>query len=138
MPFITWTERFNTFARQNKIDVHMTLIAFNSCNARPSAESKNNAIIVLNALKNVKSENLGILFTFCDKNDMKVKNEEGVVKWKAWIKTVKKNCKNDILSSVPDKNVFFFSGRNGDMGPKTTQDDILDWFNEIVPDKASA
>lgn len=68
----------------------MALIAFKA-NVRPSNEQKQDLLTLFEAIKGLGAQHMGIVFTFCDNDDMKklvdkTKNpaDGKVIKWKSW------------------------------------------------------
>ena len=61
-----------------------------------------------------------------------------IIRWKSWLRVLKKASKKDVFDSMPDQNVFFFSKDIGKCGPKTTQGDLLDWISRVVPTNSYA
>lgn len=76
-------------------------------------------LVALEAIKKISSDNIGILFTFCDGHDMKEITDDGVPGYQAWTQMIVDCIKKKKVKIKPD-NFFFFSGKSGVMGPATT------------------
>lgn len=51
---------------------------------------------------------------------------------------MKKVCKKDVFNNMGDGNIFFFNSNGGTTGPKTTQDELHQWLDKIVPQQSAA
>jgi len=67
---------------------------------------------------------VGIVFTFCDNDDMKklvnkTRNPDDgkEIRWRNWLGQLKKVCKQDIFQNMADDHVFFFNANGGTTGP---------------------
>lgn len=116
------------------------------CNVRPSDQDKFNVIVLKNIIKDLESENLGIVITFSESAEL-YKDKDMTVKW---INTLLEGVGEDGLKKL--QNVFWFCGTAGswakptgeldeDGDPVTTPvaraktkgEEIRDWLAQVCP-----
>ena len=83
MPLIDWISSYNDFAKTSS-NVSLCIIAFKA-SVRPTTENKADVITIFEAIKNIDTNNIAVVFTFCDDHNLEEPNNKGVLKWKAWI-----------------------------------------------------
>jgi hypothetical protein len=95
---------------------------------RPTALDITNVITLSSAIKEIKPENIGIVFTFVDQ-DPKVYTLE---KQEAFIK--KLSLSVDMFTLPEKSNLFLFKGKpNEPLCAETKKEEINDWINSILP-----
>lgn len=127
MPLNVWIENYKKAAKEYTEPVSLTLIGFKAC-IRPTNEQKMDVITTLEAVQGLKSENLAVVFTFCDTINMETTNANGVLKYRAWIDTIGRFVKNQdpdgMFQDLPDDRLLLFKSTDCQWGPATTTEQL--------------
>ena len=67
LPLSTWISSYTEFAKTQN-NVSLCIIAFRA-SVRPSGESKSDVITIFEAIKNLDTKNIAVVFTFCESFD---------------------------------------------------------------------
>ena len=92
-------------------------------------------MVTFESIKDIAAENIAILFTFCDTQDMKGRNNKGEIKGDAMIKVIKQSVKSDVLNQKNEEDFFYFRGGKNE---PTTQNELLTWIEKICPTSSKA
>ena len=95
MDMTTWLATFKKAAKIETEPIHLVICAYKA-EFRPSSQDKNNLVTIVEIIKGLSPDNLGLLFTFCDKTEMREINDDGIPRHEGWTKTLLKSVKNEI------------------------------------------